>query len=160
MGLSLGRGTARRLALESLGWLLVVAGIAALVLPGPGLLALFAGLALLSHQYEWAERRMRPVERQAKKTAAESVQTWPRIALSVLFCAVLIGLGVLWVVQPPAPDPWPLDESWWLFGGWAAGVTLMISGLLALAMIVYSFRHYRGLTEEEIDRQVASSKER
>ncbi len=156
MPLSLGRGTARRVVLEVLGWLLVVAGIAALILPGPGLLALFAGLALLSHQYEWAERRMRPVERRAKKTAADSVQTWPRIAMSGLLCAVLMGLGALWILQPPAPEPWPLDESWWLFGGWPTGVTLIASGLIALAMIVYSYRHYRGLTEEEIERQVSA----
>ena len=46
--------------LESIGWLLIVAGIAALILPGPGLLMLFAGLVLLSQQYEWAERRVEP----------------------------------------------------------------------------------------------------
>jgi uncharacterized protein (TIGR02611 family) len=65
--------TPKRIALEILGWVLVVVGIAALILPGPGLLALAAGLAILSQQYEWAEKRVRPVERQAKKTAAESV---------------------------------------------------------------------------------------
>ena len=35
----------KALALEVVGWILVVAGIAALILPGPGLLMLFAGLA-------------------------------------------------------------------------------------------------------------------
>ena len=42
-----GGSAARRLVLEIIGWLLVVVGIAALVLPGPGLLAIVAGLALL-----------------------------------------------------------------------------------------------------------------
>ncbi len=133
-------------------------GIAALVLPGPGLLALFAGLAVLSQQYEWAERRLRPVERAAKKTAADSVQSWPRIILSGLFTACLVAVGVLWILQPEAPEPWPLDDRWWLFGGWPTGATLIASGLLAAAMIVFSFRHYRGLSEEEIDRQVSASK--
>ena len=36
---------AKRLVLEVVGWTLVVAGIAALVLPGPGLLMVFGGLA-------------------------------------------------------------------------------------------------------------------
>jgi len=153
---SLGRGAARRLALEVLGWGLVVVGIAALVLPGPGLLALFAGLAVLSQQYEWAERRMRPVERKAKKTAAESVQTWPRLTMSALLCVWLVGIGVLWILQPAAPGWWPLPESWWLLGGWPTGATLVFSGLLAAAMIVYSFRTYRGLSEAEIDRQLAA----
>ena len=76
-------GAAKRLLLETLGWLLVVAGIAALVLPGPGLLGLFAGLALLSQQYEWAERRVEPIKEKALKAAEEGVETTARITLSV-----------------------------------------------------------------------------
>ena len=52
----------RRVVLEVVGWVLVVAGIAALVLPGPGLLMLFAGLVILSQEYEWAERRLEPIK--------------------------------------------------------------------------------------------------
>lgn len=72
----------KRIALEILGWLLVLAGIAALVLPGPGLLMLFGGLAILSQQYEWAERRLDPIKFRALRGAAEGVETWPRIILS------------------------------------------------------------------------------
>ena len=43
----------------------VVLGVAAIFLPGPGLLGIFAGLALLSQQYEWAERRVEPVRLRA-----------------------------------------------------------------------------------------------
>ena len=81
------KGAAKRITLEVVGWLLVVAGIAALVLPGPGLLMLFGGLAVLSQQYEWAEKRVAPIERRAKTGAAESVETWPRIILSSAFAA-------------------------------------------------------------------------
>jgi hypothetical protein len=45
-----GGGAAKRLVLETLGWVLLVAGVAAIFLPGPGLLGIFAGLALLSQQ--------------------------------------------------------------------------------------------------------------
>ena len=41
-------GAAKRVVLEGLGWLLLVLGVAAIFLPGPGLLGVFAGLALLS----------------------------------------------------------------------------------------------------------------
>jgi uncharacterized protein (TIGR02611 family) len=138
------RSAARRVALETVGWILVVAGIAALILPGPGLLMLFGGLVILSQQYEWAERRLRPVEERAKKAAADGVQTVPRILLSSLGAAWLVGLGVLWLVRPGAPGWWPLRESWWLVGGWPTGVTLVASGLIAAALIVYSIREYRG----------------
>jgi hypothetical protein len=138
-----GSATVRRILLESLGWLLVVAGIAALVLPGPGLLMLFAGLLILSQEYEWAERRLEPVKRKALRGAAEGVETWVRIALSTVLGAGLIACGVLWIVAPPAPSWWPLSERWWLPGGAATGVTQLASGLIALGLIVYSYRRFR-----------------
>ena len=45
----------RHITMLVLGWLLVVAGVLALVLPGPGLLMVFSGLAILSQHYAWAE---------------------------------------------------------------------------------------------------------
>ena len=70
----------KRLGLEILGWTLVVLGIAALFLPGPGLLTLFAGMVVLSQQYEWVEKRVDPVKRMAMEGASRGVQTWPRVA--------------------------------------------------------------------------------
>ena len=138
-----GSAHVRRIVLEVVGWILVVAGIAALVLPGPGLLMLFAGLVVLSQQYEWAERRLDPVERMAKRAAAEGVETWPRVALSTLGGLAILGFGVLWIVDPDAPGWWPLRESWWLIGGPATGVTLVLSGFIALGLLAYSFWKYR-----------------
>jgi len=151
----------KRLVLESIGWLLIVAGIAALILPGPGLLMLFAGLVLLSQQYEWAERRVEPVRLRALRGAADSVQTWPRIVLSTLGALAILGFGALWVVRPPAPAWWPLKASYWLLGGAWTGVTLVLSGLLALALLVYSYRRFRGRREAlaELDDEIEEGKE-
>lgn len=140
---------ARRIAATVLGWFLVLAGIAALVLPGPGLLLLAAGLAVLSQQYEWAERRLEPVKVAAFKTAADGVQTWPRIVASVSGALLLGALGVVWGLRPDAPEAWPLDDRYWLIGGWGTGATLILSGLIALAIIVYSFRRFRGVGDPE-----------
>jgi len=133
----------KRVLLEGLGWLLVAVGLAALVLPGPGLLALFAGLALLSTQYEWAERRLNPVRKAALKTATDSVQSWPRILMSVVFSLALIGIGIVWGVHPAVPSWWPLADKWWLVGGWGTGGTLIGSGIVALGMIIFSFIQFR-----------------
>ena len=133
----------KRVLLEGLGWLLVALGLAAIVLPGPGLLMLFAGLALLSTQYKWAERRVEPVQKAALKAAAESVETWPRILFSVLCAWGIIAVGIEWGVRPPAPAWWPLADKWWLPGGWGTGTTLIGSGIIALGMIIYSFRQFR-----------------
>ena len=140
---------ARRIAIEVAGWGLVLIGIAAIFLPGPGLLSLFAGLAILSQQYEWAERRVRPVEVMALKSAAQSVQTWPRILASVAGALALAAVGVVWGIGLDVPSWWPIADRWWLPGGWGTGATLIGSSLIALATIVYSFRRFRGVEDPE-----------
>ena len=140
--------TAKRVVLESAGWLLLIVGIAALVLPGPGLLGVFAGLALLSQQYEWAERRTEPVKLRALKAAAEGVETWPRIIASLLGVAFLVGCGIVWILGPPSPGWWPLSDTWWLPGGLATAITQILSAGIALALIIYSYRRFHGHPEQ------------
>jgi uncharacterized protein (TIGR02611 family) len=137
------RRNVKRILVEGLGWILVLVGIAALVLPGPGLLAIFAGMALLSTQYEWAERRLDPVRKAALKTAADSVRTWPRIIMSTLFACAIIGVGITWGLSPAVPSWWPIADKWWLIGGWGTGATMIGSGIIALAMIIYSYVAFR-----------------
>jgi uncharacterized protein (TIGR02611 family) len=136
--------TAKRIGVEAVGWLLVVAGIAALVLPGPGLLMVFGGLAILSQQYEWAERRLAPIKFRALKGAAESVETIPRVVASVTGALLLFAAGGLWIWSPPSPGWWPVSDSWWLPGGLATAVTQIASAFIALALIVYSYRRFHG----------------
>ncbi|MDR7253904.1 hypothetical protein J2X46_002894 [Nocardioides sp. BE266] len=137
-------GAAKRIVLETLGWVLLLLGIAAIFLPGPGLLGIFAGLALLSQQYDWAERRVEPVRLRALKGAAEGVETWPRIIASCLGVVALTACGVLWIMKPDAPGWWPLSDAWWLPGGIWTGVTQIGSAVIALALIIYSYRRFHG----------------
>ncbi|GAB2605719.1 PGPGW domain-containing protein [Pseudactinotalea suaedae] len=138
----------RDIALLVLGWVLVVAGLAALVLPGPGLVMVFSGLVILSQHYPWAEKRLRPIEIRAMKGAAESVETVPRIVLSSLFALAIIGCGVLWLLKPAMPPWWPLPEMLWLPGGRGTGSTLVLSGLIAIGLLAWSVRRFHGKPEE------------
>lgn len=133
----------KRMATIVLGWLLVIFGVAALVLPGPGLLALAAGLVLLSQQYEWARRRVEPVKQAALKAAAESVQSASKALLTLSGALLVIAVGVVWGIHPPAPGWWPLPDKWWLVGGWGTGATLIFSGIVAIALMIYSWRRFR-----------------
>ncbi|MBE7325101.1 hypothetical protein IEQ44_10565 [Nocardioides sp. Y6] len=141
--------TGKHVLLQGAGWVLVIVGLAALVLPGPGLLALFAGMAMLATQYEWADRRLAPVRRAALRTAADSVRTWLRILLSLIGILVLIGLGIYWGISVAAPSWWPVPDHWWLVGGWGTGATLIGSGVIALALLVYSYLNFRGPHDDQ-----------
>lgn len=141
----------RRTGLEILGWTLVLVGIAALVLPGPGLLMIFAGLVVLSQQYTWAERHVEPVKRKAYQAARQGVKTWPRITLSALSAFVVIGAGVVFGLQPPAPSWWPIDERWWLPGGWATASSIILGGIIALVLLAYSIKRFRGEDAQTVD---------
>ena len=155
------KAAAKRVLFEVIGWVLVLAGIAALVLPGPGLLLLAAGLAVLSQQYEWAERRVDPIFDRAMISAAQGVASKFTVALSTLFALGLVACGVLWIASPPVPAWWPLAESWWLPGGIATGITQVASGLVALGLIVWSYRRYHGKPEavEELKSRAARQAE-
>lgn len=135
-------GAVRRIVLETLGWVLVMLGIAALFLPGPGLLMLLAGLAVLSQQYEWAERRVDPVAAKAFEVAKQGVSTWPRIIASGIGALCVIAVGVVFWMAPEIPEFWILGPEWPL-GGWATGSSIIVSGFIALGLLIYSVIRWR-----------------
>lgn len=66
--------TTWRVGVFTVGWLIVLAGIAMLVLPGPGWAAIFVGFAILATEFVWARRalrRARQVARQATERALD-----------------------------------------------------------------------------------------
>ena len=133
----------KRLAAEIAGSILLLLGVLAIFLPGPGLLTIFAGLALLSTSFDWADRLMHPIKARAFRLAKEGVQTWLRIAMSLVGSLSIVAVGILWGMDFAAPGWWPIAERWWLIGGWATGITMMASGAFALGLIVYSFVEFR-----------------
>ena len=141
---------AKRWGLITLGWLLLVVGIAALPLPGPGAMIILLAMVVLATQYEWAEKRLDRVKEWALQGAADSVRTWPRIVLSSLGVLWLLALGTYWGIRPEAPGWWPLEEKWWLMGGWGTGATLIFSGLVALGLLVYSFIKLRDVPRDQV----------
>jgi hypothetical protein len=136
--------SAKRLVLETLGWVLLAAGVLALFLPGPGMLLILSGLVVLSTQYHWARRLTEPVKVKAWLAAVESVETKRRIVLSALGALSLAAIGALWIWSPPAPAWWVLDDDWWLFGGAIVGGTLIGSSVLGLGLLVFSIVRFRG----------------
>lgn len=57
-----------RLSVAAVGFTVLGAGVIMLVTPGPGLVVIIAGLAILAHQFAWAARALD----QAKARAAQA----------------------------------------------------------------------------------------
>jgi uncharacterized protein (TIGR02611 family) len=69
----IGRST-RRMAVLLLGLGVVCAGLVMLVTPGPGLVVIIAGLAILATEFTWAEILLERAKRQARKAKDSAVR--------------------------------------------------------------------------------------
>lgn len=57
---------ARRVGVAVLGGALIVVGIALLALPGPGMLVIVAGFAVLASEFSWAKSGLAAAKRRAR----------------------------------------------------------------------------------------------
>jgi hypothetical protein len=126
----------KRVTIAIVGGLVVLIGIALLVLPGPGLLVVLAGLLILASEFPALERYVDPVRDRAMKAAEDSVSTPLRLAWSVLAGLGLIGAGIAWGLIP-----------WLPFHGWSAGSSLILSGLILYALLIWSYRKVKARRE-------------
>jgi hypothetical protein len=132
-----------------LGWILLVGGVILVPLPGPGMLALVAGIALLAPHYVWARRILDPMKVRAVLGAKRGVATPLRIAMSTAGGLWLLGLGAIWLFSPEIPvvDIVGVQIGPKLPGGRAAGIGLVTSGIVGLLLLAYSvWRWYPGRT--------------
>lgn len=135
----------RRTGVEILGWTLIVAGIAALVLPGPGLLMMVAGVALLAPHYAWAENLLDSLRDKAFEAAKFGVARPERIAVSILGIIGVVLAGFVWFWSPTIPV---FEVLWFTIGpelplaGWGTAMGLWISATVAGALLIYSIRRW------------------
>jgi hypothetical protein len=87
----------KRFAVTLVGGALLALGLAMMVLPGPGILVIVAGLAVLATEYVWARRLLKRARSQAEKVQEAAVASPVRTAGTVLFGVVLLGVGLAMV---------------------------------------------------------------
>jgi uncharacterized protein (TIGR02611 family) len=73
----------KRIAVTVLGFVVLVAGVVMMVTPGPGVLAIVAGLAILATEWAWAERALDRAKAGGKAVLDQATASPLRIALSV-----------------------------------------------------------------------------
>jgi uncharacterized protein (TIGR02611 family) len=88
----------KRIAVTVLGFVVLLAGVVLMVTPGPGIVVILLGLAILATEWAWAERALD----RAKQTGGDALRMATasplRIALSVVLTLAGIAAGiVVWV---------------------------------------------------------------
>ncbi|MEV4004211.1 PGPGW domain-containing protein [Actinomadura sp. NPDC049753] len=126
-----GRSTRQGLVIIA-GGAVLLAGVALLVLPGPGLLLVLAGLLILSREFPAVNRYVEPVRERAIQAAEESVTSWWRLTGSVLTGLALFGAGVAWGLVEELP-----------LSGWSTGSGLILSGFILFGLLFWSWRRVR-----------------
>ena len=121
----------KRATLAVVGALVLLVGVALLVLPGPGLLLVLAGLLILASEFPALEKYVDPVRERAEKAAEDSVSSPLRIAGSVLCGLGLIAAGILWGLRVFSWLPWP---------GWSTGSSLILSGIVLFVLLGWSYK--------------------
>ena len=135
--------TLRRVGVTVLGGGLVALGLALTVLPGPGVLTVVAGLAVLASEYAWARRLYERSRASAEKAAAAAVSSRASLAASVaLGVGFLVAAVVLLVLQPEV-QVGPLGAS-----PVVLGVTALLAGALVLVGLVVQVRQAKALLRE------------
>lgn len=132
----------KKIVVAVLGAVLVLAGIAALLLPGPGLLLILAGLIVWATEFEWAAARVDWLRGKALDAAATGVQTWPRIVASTVSALLVIAAGVVWGLDPEFDQVWIVGPGL-PFGGWGTGGVIVAGGVVALVLLGYSLKRFR-----------------
>ena len=128
---------AKRILITVAGAVLLVVGVLLLVLPGPGLLLVLAGLLLLASEFPALERYVDPVRDRAMKAAEDSVSSPLRIAGSVLAGLALLAAGIVWGTVKALP-----------FSGWSTGSSLILSSVILFALLIWSYRRVKARREE------------
>jgi uncharacterized protein (TIGR02611 family) len=93
----LARNRILRIGFAFFGFLVVLAGVAMLVLPGPGLLVIAIGLGILALEFAWAERLLeRTVDRMEQAAdAVQEAKRWQQLLLAAATAAAAVGMVLL-----------------------------------------------------------------
>lgn len=133
----------KRFAVTIVGVALLALGVVMMVLPGPGILGLVAGLAVLATEYAWARRLLTRAKKGAVKAQEAAVASPLRTAGSVVVGLGMVAVGVLMLVVDDVAWPvWDrqLDAVWAPFTG---GV-IAVMGCVVVTTTVVTLRTAHG----------------
>jgi len=112
----------KRLAVFLLGTTIVGAGLAMLVLPGPGLLVVIVGLAVLATEFAWAERAL-------DRTTATAANAASKVTNNAAGRRAMVMSGVCMVIGGATVAVLLGDHR-------LIGASVLVAGLIALGTLL------------------------
>ncbi|HEV8572722.1 MAG TPA: PGPGW domain-containing protein [Actinomycetota bacterium] len=88
----------KRIAVTVVGFVVLIAGVVMMVTPGPGIVVILIGLAILATEWAWAERALDRAKETGSGALRMATASPLRIALSVaLTLAGIAAAVVVWI---------------------------------------------------------------
>lgn len=87
-----------RMTIAVIGLIVVVVGIIAIPLPGPGWLIVFAGLGIWASEFEWAQRLLLFAKSKVKAWEHWLMRQHRVVQAAVAFATLLLVLAIFWVM--------------------------------------------------------------
>jgi uncharacterized protein (TIGR02611 family) len=94
-----GLNLAYRILVGVVGTAVLIAGIIAIPYPGPGWLILFAGLAILGSEFQWAQRVLHSTRERYDAWTGWLRRQRPVVRLVVILATGIFVLFTLWLVN-------------------------------------------------------------
>ena len=108
----------------TIGVLVICAGLVMMVAPGPGIVGIAVGLAILATEYDWAERWLQKAKDKAQEAKARAEQMDPKVRRRRVIVAVIVTVVLAAAVGAYVATydwPTPAVDGWnWVQGlaGW------------------------------------------
>lgn len=80
-----------RLGTIAVGFTVLFGGLVMMVLPGPGILGILAGLGILSRELPWAERMLEYVKKRAKLDELKEQPRWVQALMWTITVVAVVG---------------------------------------------------------------------
>lgn len=97
-----------RIAVFTVGVIVLLAGIAMLVLPGPGWAAIFIGIAILATEFAWAQHVLHSAKEKASKAKEKAFDPRVRrrnqilaVCAGVIVAAAIVAYLTIFGLNPP-----------------------------------------------------------
>ena len=112
----------RRLIITLVGFSILGAGLAMLVLPGPGIVVILLGFAVLAREFTWAERALdRTAASAASATSKVTSTKLGKLTLAASALSMIVGGGVVMFLYS--------DQQ-------IIGASVTVAGTIALAAVL------------------------